>query len=58
MRILVAVWVGLLCVFLATTGAAEEGGGGAAELAALLQDPLANISALITDNTFSFRTGS
>ena len=33
------------------------GGGGAAELAALLQDPLANISAVMTDNTVSFKSG-
>ncbi len=38
--------------------AGQESAGGAAELAALLQDPLANISALMTDNTISFRTGS
>jgi hypothetical protein len=37
---------------------AEDQSGGAAELAALLQDPLANISALMTDNTISFRTGA
>jgi hypothetical protein len=37
--------------------AGQESAGGAAELSALLQDPLANISALMTDNTISFRTG-
>jgi hypothetical protein len=37
--------------------AASESAGGAAELAALLQDPLASIAALMTDNTISFRTG-
>ena len=39
----------------ATRAMAE--GDGAAKLAALLQDPLANLSAVMTDNTFSFKTG-
>ena len=32
-------------------------GDGAAKLAALLQDPLANLAAVMTDNTFSFKSG-
>jgi hypothetical protein len=36
---------------------AEETGGGAAEMARKLQDPLANISALMTDNDIQFKTG-
>ena len=39
---------------------AEAGGGGdaAAEMARKLQDPLGNITALMTDNDISFKTGS
>ncbi|MCK4838518.1 MAG: hypothetical protein KAS94_06915, partial [Desulfobulbaceae bacterium] len=37
--------------------AEEKGGGGAAEMARKLQDPLANIKAVMTDNTIGFNTG-
>ena len=36
---------------------ADAPGGGAAEMARKLQDPLANISALMTDNDIQFKTG-
>lgn len=48
--------VGLLCAF-GLRGAAAQEGGGAAELAAKLQDPLATIAAIETDNIFSLRAG-
>lgn len=40
-----------------TISLAEEKGGGAAEMARKLQDPLANIKAIMTDNTIGFNTG-
>jgi hypothetical protein len=48
-----------LCFILACTVSAyaDETGGGAAEMARKLQDPLANISALMTDNDIQFKTG-
>ena len=46
----------LLAGLFGTTTAMAEGGG-AAELAALLQDPLANLAAVMTDNTASFKSG-
>lgn len=42
---------------LTTISLAEEKGGGAAEMARKLQDPLANIKAIMTDNTIGFNTG-
>ena len=36
---------------------ASDGGGGAEEMARKLQDPLANISAIMTDNDIMFKTG-
>ena len=42
----------------ATISLAEEQGGGAAEMARKLQDPLANIKALMTDNDVNFNTGN
>lgn len=47
----------LACLSGAPAVLAGQGGGGAAELAALLQDPLANLSAISTDNTISFKSG-
>jgi hypothetical protein len=47
----------LLAGLLGATGALAADGGGAAKLAALLQDPLANMSAVMTDNTASFKSG-
>ena len=41
-----------------TISLAEEKGGGAAEMARKLQDPLANIKAIMTDNTIGFNTGA
>lgn len=38
--------------------AQESGGDDAAEMARKLQDPLANIKALMTDNDINFNTGS
>ncbi len=48
-----------LCFILVHTVAAwaDEPGGGAAEMARKLQDPLANIKAVMTDNTIGFNTG-
>lgn len=53
----VVCYSGLLACLSCTPVALAEEGGGVAELAALLQDPLANLSAVMTDNTFSFKTG-
>lgn len=53
-----AIITALMAAFGVSGTVAGESGGGAAELAALLQDPLANLSALTTDNTFSFKSGS
>lgn len=39
-------------------GAAAQEESGAADLAAAFQDPLANISAIFTDNTIGFDTGA
>ena len=47
-------FTGLVC---ASGALAEDSADSAAKLAALLQDPLANISAVMTDNTASFKTG-
>ena len=48
-----------LCFILAHAVAvcANDTGGGAAEMARKLQDPLANISAVMTDNDIQFKTG-
>ena len=43
---------------LPTISLAEEEGGGAAEMARKLQDPLANIKAIMTDNAIGFNTGA
>ena len=52
------VWsIGALIALGATTSVAQEEGDGAAKLAALLQDPLANLAALSTDNTLGLRGG-
>lgn len=51
----------MICIFLiffsSSFAYAEEQGGGAAEMARKLQDPLANISAFMTDNDLQFRSG-
>ena len=51
----------MICIFLTFFSSsfvdAEEQGGGAAEMARKLQDPLANISAFMTDNELQFRSG-
>ncbi|MEE9472727.1 MAG: hypothetical protein V3V82_01945, partial [Acidimicrobiia bacterium] len=44
---------GIPCVALA-----DEGGGGAAEMMKKLQNPLANIKAIMTDNVIGFDTGN
>jgi hypothetical protein len=41
----------------ATVSLAEDSGTGAAEMARKLQDPLANIKAVMTDNDINFNTG-
>ena len=41
-----------------TLSLAEEGGDAAAEMARKLQDPLANIKALMTDNDINFNSGN
>jgi hypothetical protein len=51
---------GLLALGLAALAGAQEpedGGGGAAAMARQMQDPLANIKALITDNAIGFQAG-
>ena len=49
-----------ICMIIATSVStmAAESGGDAAEMAKKMQDPLANIKALMTDNDISFNAGS
>jgi hypothetical protein len=55
-KLVVAIFTAGLLIF-TVSGPAAADGGGAAELAAKLQDPLANLAALMTDNTASFKSG-
>jgi len=47
-----------ILAFTTISPAAEKSGGGAAEMARKLQDPLANIKAVMTDNAIGFNTGA
>jgi hypothetical protein len=58
---MIVVSLFLLVAMLASTtisSAEEKSGGGAAEMARKLQDPLANIKAVMTDNVIGFNTGA
>jgi len=54
-------FIKLICIFFAVVPSSfadgADPGGGAAEMARKLQDPLANISAFMTDNDLQFRSG-
>jgi hypothetical protein len=49
--------IALIVLVASETLCLAEEGGGAAEMARKLQDPLANIKAVMTDNVFGFNTG-
>jgi len=58
MRSLAIILCPLLLALAATsTSAQDDSRGGASDLAALLQDPLATLAAVTTDNRFFFRVG-
>lgn len=52
-----ALWMFAFIMVLTLPLAAVAEGGGAAEMARKLQDPLANISAVMTENDIMFKTG-
>ena len=54
--VLLITFICLLYVWSSNSLAGEEGGG-AAEMARKLQDPLANVSAFMTDNDIQFKSG-
>ena len=51
-------YAGSLCLLGALTLPAHAEGDAAAEMARKLQDPLASITAIMTDNDIAFRTGA
>lgn len=56
-RTLVIVLLATFAVTIVNAVAQDEAGGGAAEMARKLQDPLASIAAIMTDNDILFGTG-
>ena len=59
MKIRLVLLITFICLLYvcASNSLAGEEGGGAAEMARKLQDPLANVSAFMTDNDIQFKSG-